>query len=154
MGALPGFRQQDDFSKLADELARLIARKNDLEDWEIDELIARPLQDRNKYFSERRRIHELREAKIAVREASNYLARKAIFIEKGVHERLESFTEGAWRAIVVREIMVDIGGGDAAGIKRDDEDFRKTADAQIKELEQLVRNRFWSQGVSLGTLSE
>ena len=145
MGALPGLRHQDDFSKLSDELARLVANKNDFEDWEIEGLLARSAQDRNSYFSERKRAHELRDAKVAVHEASNYLSRKALFLEKGVHERLDAFIHRAWKAIVAREIIMEIGAHDAEGIQRDDEDFRKNADAQVKELEQLVRSRFWGQ---------
>lgn len=143
MGALPGLRHQEDFSKLSDELARLVAKKNDFEDWEIVELLARPVQDRNSYFGERKRVHELRDAKVAVREASNYLSRKALFVEKSVHDRLDSFIHWAWKAIVAREIIMEIGAHDADGIQRDDEDFRKNADERVKELEQLVRSRFW-----------
>ncbi|MCW1984381.1 UNVERIFIED_ORG: hypothetical protein M2348_000092 [Sphingomonas sp. R1F5B] len=143
MGALPGLRHQDDFSKLSDELARLVAKKNGFEDWETEELMARPVQDRNSYFSERKRAHELRDAKVAVREASNYLSRKALFIEKGVHDQLDQFIHSAWKALVAREIIMEIGAHDAEGIQRDDEDFRKGADAKVKDLEQLVRSCFW-----------
>ena len=149
MGALPGFRQHDDFAKLSDDLARIVADKNGFEAWETAELLNRPQQDRNSYFSERKRAHELRDARVAVRDASNYLARKALFLEQGVHAQLDAFVGSAWRAIVAREIIMEIGAHDADGIQRDDEDFRKNADAQVKELEQLVRRRFWGAAEAL-----
>lgn len=145
MGALPGYRQHDDFAHLSDELARVVADKNGFEPWEVDELIGRPQQERNSYFNERKRAHELRDARIAVRDASNYLARKALFLEKAVHTQLDAFVGLAWKAIIAREIIMEVGPHGAEGIKRDDEEFRQHADAQMKELEQLVRSRFWGQ---------
>jgi len=144
MGALPGLRQQADFAHLSDGLARTVAEKSDLEAWEVDELLSRPVHDRNSYFNERRRAHELTEAKVAVREANSYLARKALFLEKDVHDRLDKFVEFAWKAIVTREIVIEAGPHSLDGIRRDDEDFRVNAEARVKELEQLVRNRFWA----------
>lgn len=143
MGALPGYRQHDDFTHLSDELARVVADKSGFEFWEIDELIGLPLKDRNSYFNERKRAHELRDARIAVRDASNYLARKALFLEKAVHTQLDAFVDAAWKAIIAREIIMEVGLQGAEGIKRDDDEFRQNADAQMKELEQLVRRRFW-----------
>jgi hypothetical protein len=154
MGALPGFRQHDDFAQLTDELARIVAEKSGFERWETDELLSRPKQDRNNYFNERRRAHELRDARVAVREASNYLARKALFLEKDVFEQLNAFVEWAWQAIVAREIIMEIGPHSAEGIRRDDEDFRKNAGARVKQLEQCVRTRFWGPPETIGEAEE
>ena len=49
----------------------------------------------------------------------------------------------AWKAVVAREIVSEVRNGNLEGIVRDDEDFRKGAEAKIGELEQLVRGRFW-----------
>lgn len=143
IGALPGFRQHDDFDRLSDDLARIVADKNGFEEWEIDELMARPQKDRNSYFNERKRAHELRDARIAVRNASNYLDRKALFLEKDIYGELSAFADSAWKAIVTREIVMEVGPNSLDGIRRDDEEFRTKAEGRVKELEQLVRSRFW-----------
>lgn len=144
MSALPGFRQHDDFSRLSDELARVVAGKNGFEEFEIEALLGRRQEDRNSYFNERKRLHELRDAKFAVREATNYLDRNALFLEQDVYEKSLEFANKAWRAIVAREIIMEIGARDAEGITRDDEEFRANAENDVKELERLVRGRFWN----------
>lgn len=143
MGAMPGLRQQADFTKLSDHLARIVAEKSGFEQWETDEFLAAPKDDRNKRFSERMRLHEMRDAKTAISEASLYLNRKALFLDVAVYGELKSFIDFAWKAAIAREIVMEAGPGNLDGIKRDDEDFRKGAEAKIGELEQLVRGRFW-----------
>ena len=143
MSALPGFRQYDDLSKLSDELARVVANKNEFEEWETEALLAFERARRNSYFTDRKRAHELRDARVAVRDASNFIDRKALFLDKNVYEKCKALSDFAWKAIVAREIIMEVGPGGAEGIRRDDNDFRENAEARIVELEQILRSRFW-----------
>ncbi len=143
MGAMPGLRQYSDFARLSDDLARTVAEASSFEPWEIDELMNRAKADRLNYFAERMRMREMQSAKSAIRDASNYLNRKALFLDREVFTRLDAFVDFAWKAVVAREIVSEVRNGNLEGIVRDDEDFRKGAEAKIGELEQLVRGRFW-----------
>lgn len=147
MSALPGFRRYPDFSRASDKLARRVAEGGDLDEFEIEELLSKPAAERNNYFSDRRQAHEIWDARKAVRDASDYLAKKALFMQKEVHERLAAFVDEAWRAVVDRELVWEMRGEGPLpeGIRRDDEEFRKTAEAKIKLLEQFVRERFWAR---------
>lgn len=144
MNALPGFRQQADFSRLSDGKARIVAQANDFEGWEIDELLAQPQNQRNRFFSERKRQHEKAEARQAIHAATTFLKRKMLFLEKGVYEKLDEFVDWAWQAVLAHEIVQEAGPGNLDGITRHDEDFRRTAKDRVGQLEDLVRGRFWA----------
>lgn len=146
IGALPGFRQQADFTRLSEKMARFVAELNEFEDWETEELLSRPEADRNAYFSERKREHEMRNARRAIHDATTFLKRKMLFLEEDVYKKLDEFVDWAWQAILAREIVQEAGPGNLDGIERHDEDFRRNADDRIKNLEELIRNRFWMTG--------
>ena len=146
--ALPGYRQFDDVSRLSDQLVELVARQANFADWEVNELLEKPKSDRLRYFIERNSIHELNDAKRAIGKASGHIARNALFIDRRIHSELASFLDWAWKALLALEIVREVretGGGaaDIEDIRRDDEDFRQNAEDKMKELEGLVRERFW-----------
>ncbi|MXO90036.1 hypothetical protein [Pontixanthobacter aquaemixtae] len=146
MSALPGFRRSDDFSRLSDDLARIVCKNYDFEEWETGELLQKAQQDRNSYFNQRRTMHEIRDAKVAIGKANSHLDRKALFLERELHRQLSEFIDWAWKAIVAWDVVREArGGGPEAldGIERHDNEFRQNAEARIKELENIVRGRFW-----------
>jgi hypothetical protein len=147
MSAMPGFRQYPDLEHASDEVVRRVAAGADLDEFEINELIKRPGNERNKYYSDRMRAHEIWDAKKAVQTASHYLAKKALFLEKDVHSRLTEFVDRAWTAIVDQELVWEMRGQGPIpkDLRRDDEEFRKTGESKIKDLEQFVRERFWDR---------
>ncbi len=143
MGAMPGLRQQADFTNLEDDLARVVAEKNGFEEWEVEDLLATPKAARNKRFGDHMRVHEMRDAKSAIRDASLYLNKNALFLDVSVYSELKSFVDFAWKAAIAREIVLEAGPGNLDGIRRDDEEFRKGAEAKVAELDKLVRAQFW-----------
>lgn len=143
MGALPGFRQHADFSRLSDDKARIVAAANDFEEWEVEELLAVPQVDRNIYFSQRVRQHEKREARRSIQTATGYLKRNMLFIERSLYEELDKFVDWAWQAILANEMVQEAGPGNLDGIIRHDEDFRRDGEGRIKGLENQIRERFW-----------
>lgn len=145
--AMPGFRRYPDLARASDEAVRHILEGGSFDEFEIAELLSKPPADRNSFYSDRKEVHQLWDAKRAVREATNYLAKKALFIEKDVHDRLTGFVDGAWRAVVDWEFVREMRGQGPLpdGIRRDDEAFRQTAEAKVKELELFVRERFWER---------
>jgi len=146
INALPGFREQADFSRLSDAKARIVAQANNFEEWEIEELLAEPQDKRNRFFGERRRQHEKVEARQAIQAANAFLKRKALFLEKRVYEKLDEFVDWAWQAVLAYEIVQEAGPGNLEGIVRHDDDFRRNAKERIVDLEELVRGRFWGSG--------
>jgi hypothetical protein len=144
--ALPGARfGVPDFSRLSDDVARRVLKSSSWDDWEIEELLAKPQTDRGSYHMERQRAHELFEAKAAIRKASTYLAKNALFLEKEVHDRLTAFVDEAWNAIVDWGLVLDLRGHGPLpdNFERRDEEFRSSAERKVKELELFVRRRFW-----------
>lgn len=154
IGALPGLRRYVDLSRASDGVARRVGEAAGFDDFEINELLKERPTDRNAFYSERREAHQLHKAKVANSEAGNYLAKKALFIRREVHDRLKTFVDEAWRALVAWELVREIrtGGPLPEGIRRDDEEFRKSADEKIEELENFVRSKFWTDQ-ALPTLS-
>jgi hypothetical protein len=147
LSALPGFRRYPDLSSASDEVVRKIVEGNGFDQLETDQLLSKAPADRNSYYSERKQAHELWAAKKAVSDASNYLAKKALFLEMDLHERLTEFVDEAWRALLDRELIQEMRGDGPLpeGIRRDDEQFRSAGEKKIKALEQFVRARFWGQ---------
>jgi hypothetical protein len=144
--ALPGVRfGVPDFSNLSDDAARRVLEGANFEPWAIDDILAAQLRDRNRLYMERRDLHEIRDAKIANREAAFYLAKKALFLEKAVHERLTAFVNDAWTAIFDWEMVRSMRdqGPPPENFERRDNLFRANSEQRIKELEQFVRERFW-----------
>lgn len=148
MRALPGLRQSNDFSQLPDNLAKIAASQSGLEEWEIEELLKREKDQRNRYFHERRALHEIADAKFAIGKANGHIVRNALFLDQKIHGELDEFLDWAWKAMIAWEIVREVrqeglGLGGLDGLKRDDEDFRKGADKRMKELEVALRGRFW-----------
>ena len=150
--AMPGFRQYPDLSRASDEVVRAVLQGSSFSELETAELLSKAQSERNNYYSDRREAHQLWAGKKAVREASDYLAKKALFIEKDVHDRLIAFVDWAWKALVDWELIREMRGEGPLpeGMRRDDEDFRKGGEGAIKELEGFVRDRFWSRRAEVG----
>jgi hypothetical protein len=143
--AMPGFRRYPDLSHASDEVIRRVLEGSSFDEFETTELLDKRPSERNSYYSERREAHQLWDAKSAVRVASNFLAKKALFIDKELHENLNESVDSAWQALVDWELVREMRGEGPLpeGVRRADEDYRKTAETKIKELEQSVREHFW-----------
>lgn len=146
MTAMPGFKTYPDLSRAEDKIASHVAKGAGFDGLEIEELLSKPRADRNSYYQERKEAHQMGEAQRAVQAATHYLAKKALFLEKGLHRQLSEFVDAAWFALIDWDLVKELRGDRHALMdikKRRDKEFKRDGEAKIKALEQFVRERFW-----------
>lgn len=147
MGAMPGMRSQPNFSKLPDEVVSKILLDTDFDEMEVTEMLSLPKSQRDRFYGDRARLHEIAKAKHTIGIAQGILERNIVYLETDIYSELIGFINWSWRAVITREIIVDLGPGDFEGIERVDDDFRKSAEGRIHDLGLLVRERLWLHAV-------
>lgn len=152
---LTRLRRMPDLERASMAVLQDVLERTDFAAWEKEELRALPVKDRNAYFWKHTEAHAIYQAKTSVRDASNYLAKKGLFLESEVQRRLKAFADDAWQAVVTFELLAEMRGIESPpeNAERHDETYRQSAESKIDELERFIRDRFWAKERNAGMLA-
>lgn len=137
----PGRRYPDFTYRTAEQIEEMLSNSSLLESQKKDLREAKP-HDRNQVYSEAIYWHELHNAKVALRDATNYLSRSALMMSEEAYQKLFEFHNFVWDGVFDRELVRELRD---PSVKADRAELlRVDGDRRHRELRDYLRTRFWA----------
>jgi hypothetical protein len=128
-----------DLERVSDPEREAFLSKCRLREWERAEV--REAKDKNQKYQELIFKHDLAAAKEKFRDASSYVLRSGIFIEKGIRARFQAVLDLAWNALVETEVNHEIEHGYRQREAR--QALSSNGENMMKVLEAEIHERLW-----------